>query len=362
MPAREAILDPLLALHQPVHRRVQIVLVGARDPELVGERRPAERPRRSRASTPARSPAGRPSPAPDPAPATADRSISRASSSRRAIASTALTCPAGSDRSIANALRQHARPLAAQPARISSISSGGRCERFAERLVLDLAALAVGAAQQMRDVLPPLPPPPVGDDVHRTRRTRPSDITEPYPHRPDRILDNIDDYTRQHKKGRNPSNHKDSGLPDAVIDGNFGLVKQRPPCPPDHGRLANAREHDRRLSVMAGVVVSSRDERLDTAAPSLASLHSCKPICARRRPESQNGGPVRTLGRSLPGACAWPRVQRRAHGAVLVGDRVPACRATLAGSPNSPASLQLAEQRQQVVAVPRRLSRQAQTC
>ena len=43
MPAREPILDPLLALKQPIHRRVQIVLIDAADPELLSHRGLAER-------------------------------------------------------------------------------------------------------------------------------------------------------------------------------------------------------------------------------------------------------------------------------------------------------------------------------
>ena len=43
VPAGEAILDPLLAIQQPVHRRVQIVLVSVGDPKLIGQRRLTER-------------------------------------------------------------------------------------------------------------------------------------------------------------------------------------------------------------------------------------------------------------------------------------------------------------------------------
>ena len=43
MPTREAILDLLLTIQQPVHRRVQIVLIGVGDPELLGQRRLPER-------------------------------------------------------------------------------------------------------------------------------------------------------------------------------------------------------------------------------------------------------------------------------------------------------------------------------
>jgi hypothetical protein len=42
VPARQARLDAVLALGQPVQRRVELVLVGAGDVELVGQRRAAQ--------------------------------------------------------------------------------------------------------------------------------------------------------------------------------------------------------------------------------------------------------------------------------------------------------------------------------
>ena len=43
VPARETILDPLLTIQKPVHRRVQIVLISIHYPELVSQRRLPER-------------------------------------------------------------------------------------------------------------------------------------------------------------------------------------------------------------------------------------------------------------------------------------------------------------------------------
>ena len=51
-----------------------------------------------------------------------------------------------------------------------------------DRLVLDFAALPIGAAQQMRDVLPPLPLTPIGDNVNRTLERGLLDMSAPYRH------------------------------------------------------------------------------------------------------------------------------------------------------------------------------------
>ena len=48
----------------------------------------------------------------------------------------------------------------------------GQVREVGQRLVLDLAALAIGATQQMRDVLAMRPLATVGDDMHRAHRTR----------------------------------------------------------------------------------------------------------------------------------------------------------------------------------------------
>jgi hypothetical protein len=45
MAAGEAVLDPQLALKQPVHRPVEVVLIGALHAEVGAERRAAEGPR-----------------------------------------------------------------------------------------------------------------------------------------------------------------------------------------------------------------------------------------------------------------------------------------------------------------------------
>jgi hypothetical protein len=62
----------------------------------------------------------------------------------------------------------------------------GQMREVRERLVLDLAALAIGAPQQVRDVLAMPPPPTVGDDVHRARLTRSTAHTHNLHPEPDR--------------------------------------------------------------------------------------------------------------------------------------------------------------------------------
>src|SRR5918996_772331 len=58
----------------------------------------------------------------------------------------------------------------------------GQVREVADGLVADLAALAPGAPQQVRDVLALLALPPVGDDVNRASRPRlsPHDTTIPH--------------------------------------------------------------------------------------------------------------------------------------------------------------------------------------
>ena len=60
-----------------------------------------------------------------------ERSNSFASSNRRAIANAAVTCPAGSERSISNASSTLINASPANTRRNASIASAGRCERFA---------------------------------------------------------------------------------------------------------------------------------------------------------------------------------------------------------------------------------------
>ena len=129
--AGEAILDPLLALQQPVHRRVQIVLVGARDPSSSASVDCAKRPRPSRASTPARSPADRSSPAQITLPRRlAVQQPRQLEPARHRQAPRSHARPAASARSrTPHRPGRSARPRSA--ARISSTASAGRCERFA---------------------------------------------------------------------------------------------------------------------------------------------------------------------------------------------------------------------------------------
>ena len=171
MPGGETILDRVLALKQPVHRGVQIILVRALDTQLTGECRLPERADhpelRSRADHPARGS----SPGTDPAPGTLERSNSLARSSRRAITSAAFTCPAGSDRSISNASRRHER-LAGQhpPDRVDRLRREMREVR--ERLLLDLPVLPEGTPQQRRRILTLPRPARSRAHMHRTSLPR----------------------------------------------------------------------------------------------------------------------------------------------------------------------------------------------
>ena len=129
MAPSEAILDLRLAIQQPVHRRVQIVLVRVGDPELIGQRRLAERAdrrelrrRRDRALADIANASSRSR--------DGERSSSLASSSRPLIANAAFTCPAGNDRSTSNASETTPTGSPRNPARTSSTSSSGRCEMF----------------------------------------------------------------------------------------------------------------------------------------------------------------------------------------------------------------------------------------
>ena len=103
-----------------------------------------------RASSPVRSAAGRSSQRPGRA-----RGSARARSAARGRASrstprTAATWPWGTERSIASASSRSTSSRPASTARIPSISRRHERGDVAERLVFDLAVLAVGAAQQRR--------------------------------------------------------------------------------------------------------------------------------------------------------------------------------------------------------------------
>src|SRR6059036_2856847 len=67
-------------------------------------------------------------------------------------------------------LSQQPHRLAAQPRPHQLDQLLGQMRDVADRLVFDLAGLAIRAAQQMTDILAALPLPPIGDNVNRTGR------------------------------------------------------------------------------------------------------------------------------------------------------------------------------------------------
>ena len=123
MAGGEPPLDPPLTLPEPVQRGVQLVLVGALDAELRGQRRLAQKPRRlelrAGAITRWQIIARQRSRSRD-----GDRSSSRAAEPASA-ASTAATCPCGKERSIETP--PTTPPVATQPGPHQPTSSF-RCE------------------------------------------------------------------------------------------------------------------------------------------------------------------------------------------------------------------------------------------
>src|SRR5256885_1391660 len=85
-------------------------------------------------------------------------------------------------------VREHPDRLAAQPRPHQLDQLLGQVGDVPDGLVLDLAALPIGAAQQMRDVLPPLPMPSIGDNVNRTSRAWSSRHERTIPPTPDRLI------------------------------------------------------------------------------------------------------------------------------------------------------------------------------
>jgi hypothetical protein len=168
--AREPLLDPLLTRKQPVQRAVELILVGASDSQLVAERRLRQRAdgrklraRRERLLTD-------------------HRQTQIALAARRAVKQPSQLQPArhrqhrphvaGRQRAL-DRKRRLAVDIAATGKRAADQLDHliGQVREVRQRLVLDLGALTVGAAQQMRHVLPMRPLPTVGDDMHRARRT-----------------------------------------------------------------------------------------------------------------------------------------------------------------------------------------------
>ena len=137
----------LLALPEPVHRRVELVLVGARPRARASV--DAQGPR-GRALSRGGAPAGRSSPAPGRA-AGGGTVQEPGQTESRAAAKHRLDMPSGAS---ARSERLPPAPPAARPkrARIASIAPGGSLETFAI-VSCDPPSLAVRAPNQMRDVL-----------------------------------------------------------------------------------------------------------------------------------------------------------------------------------------------------------------
>jgi len=170
--ARQPPLDPLLPLQQPVKRPVQLVGVNALDRELLRQRRLRERPRAGQLRARRQH-------------LLADhRQHPRALRRQRAVEQPHQPEPTrhpehGSDL----AVRQRARDLelldpdqealAGEPPAHQLDQLLGQVREVADRLVADLAALAVGTAQQVRDVFPAArPTPTIGDDMNRPSPAR----------------------------------------------------------------------------------------------------------------------------------------------------------------------------------------------
>ena len=170
MPAGETILDPLLALKQPVHRRVQIVLIGVRHPQLIRQRRLRERPDRRELRRRRDRPLADHRHHQIPLPA------------RRAVHQPGQLQPPrhrkrrdhvpGGQRALdLEGVTEQADRLAAQPRPHQLDQLLGQMGDVPDRLVADLPALPIRAPQQVGDVLPTLALPPIGDNVDRTCRT-----------------------------------------------------------------------------------------------------------------------------------------------------------------------------------------------
>lgn len=172
MAACERPLDPLLAGKKPVERRVGLVLVGPLDPDLARERRLGEGARhrqlRARADqtlddhreTQLTLPRARPVEQPrklEP-PRHRKRRLDMACRQRTLD----LERLAGGDQALAAQRR---------PDQLDQLVR--QMGEIRQRLLLDLAALAVGAPQQVRGVDTIATPGRVRDHVHRTRMTRP---------------------------------------------------------------------------------------------------------------------------------------------------------------------------------------------
>ena len=166
-----------------------------------------------------------------------------------------------------------------------------------DRLVLDLATLPVGAAQQMRYVLPLLPLPPIGDNVNRTSWARSPRHRRTIPPPPDGLIIRIDDYICSHQKGRNPSNHRDSGLSSSGYWRELGLAAVDAPLDL-LTRMSETRRRLRPLPRMEWGVELASSGGLPAAWPEATERIAPHPFipttpartCSRTRPECATPG------------------------------------------------------------------------
>jgi hypothetical protein len=182
--AREPVLNPLLAHGEPVQRTVEVVLVGVLDRQLRGQRRARKRPRhrelRPRTQQPLHHHRQHQVP------------LARGLAVDQAHK---LEPPGEREQRLDVAGRQRTLDLerlvpldvalAAQKASDQLDQRGRQVRQVGERLLLDLAALAIGAAQELGVVLAIPPPDRVCDHMHRARRPRSSPHTATLPPAPD---------------------------------------------------------------------------------------------------------------------------------------------------------------------------------
>jgi hypothetical protein len=183
--AREPILDRRLAIEQPVHRAVEVVLVCALDRQLRAQRGARERARHLKLR------AGREHPLAD------HRQHEVAFPRWRPVDQPRQLQPPGHREHRRDVARRHRAldlkrltlldvALAAQKAADQPDQLLRQVRQVRERLLLDLAALAIAAPQQRRRVLAIPPPNDICDHVHRARRPRSSTHHATVPAPPDR--------------------------------------------------------------------------------------------------------------------------------------------------------------------------------
>jgi hypothetical protein len=185
MPSRQAVLDTLLALPEPVHRQVQIILIRVIDVQFLGQRglrqradRAELRRRRDHASHDHRH-----AQVPLSARLTIQQSpeLQPAGHRQRGVDVTGRQGPLDLKR-----LPDRHQRLPAQhpPDRVDRLR--GQMGEVGQRFLLDLSALAIGAPKQ-RGVVHRLPRPPLRrDHVHRPARPCITSHALNLPHLPDR--------------------------------------------------------------------------------------------------------------------------------------------------------------------------------